>query len=330
MRTSSLTTLLLWIFLPIALSAQTSGDIIVEDLTLHISNSWTAQVFHITDQLSNWSPYTHRQYIRWAKKRLHLTADDSIMLSRYVVLRKAHTHNSDDFDHSFLVDGSIEQAAAAAVDQNRLSESEAKQAQEVLQYFSSRLSILRDTATSQVDRFYKRYAAHRQEMEPFLKKVIHFTESQGKISIPVFLVVNPEEGSGGGEANGGRLVVELQQKPDPLVFLVHESFHQLLRPHQEALKAMADSANVDWQVINEGMAYAIEGLMEDPDLLPNLLVHYIADGRTTADPYVRFYMAAILFRPMLREALTNGETVSAFLPKAIARWKSLSRSRESH
>jgi hypothetical protein len=325
MQLHPLTVLWLLVFLASGLTpaaAQTSGDIVVGDMTLHISDSWTAQVFHITDQLSDWSPYSHHQYIRWAKKSLRLTTEDSAVLSRYAAVRKGH-RNSDDFDHSFLVDGSIEQATAAAVAQRRLSPDEGKQVQGCLLYFASRLALLRDTAKAQVNAFYRRYAVHRAAMDSFLQHILYFTESQDKITIPVFLVVNPEDGSGGGEANGGRLVIELQQHPDPLPFVAHESFHLLLVPHLVTLKALADSANVDWQVINEGMAYALEGLLEDPDLLPGFLVQFIAAGRTIADPYVKFYMAAIVFRPMMRKALADGKTISTFIPEVIAKWKTL-------
>ena len=87
MRVHTLTALLFLVSV-LSAAAQTTRDIVVGDMTLHISNSWTAQVFHITDQLSDWSPYSHHQYIRWAKKRLHLTAEDSAVLSHKQLLAK--------------------------------------------------------------------------------------------------------------------------------------------------------------------------------------------------------------------------------------------------
>ena len=173
----------------------------------------------------------------------------------------------------------------------------------------------------QVDAFYRRLLANKPETAVYIEKMRDFTITPGKLLVPVYLVANPEEGSGGGEANGGHLVVECQERPDPLPFLIHETMHYLLRPYSEKIKNESDSAGVDSQVINEGLAYAMEGLTEDADRLPNYLVQNIARGKTAADRYTQFYMAGIVIRPLLRQALQNGETIAGFLPKAIKEWQ---------
>jgi len=289
-------------------------------LNFKISDSWTAQVFHIVDQLSEWSQYTHHQYIRWAKKKMQLNKDDSAMLHQHALLRQAH-EISDDFDKSFLVNAPIEKAIAAAIVEKRLTEEEGIKEQSVLLYFSKRLSALQDTAVRQVTGFYKNLDAATMTMTSFIKKICDFTATKEKLTVPVFIVANPENGNGGGEANGGRLVIELQDSSYTWPVLIHESFHFLLRPYMEQVKAMSDSAQVDWQVINEGLAYAMAGLLEDVDRLPNALVVNIARGKGLPDWYTQFYMAGLVFRPMLRIALEKGETITGFLPWAIRRWK---------
>ncbi|MCW3118670.1 MAG: hypothetical protein JWM28_2752 [Chitinophagaceae bacterium] len=289
-------------------------------MTLVISGSWTAQVFHIVDQLSEWNQYAHRQYIRWASKTLILNQQDRDLLGRHAALRKAHT-NSDDFDQSFLTDMSIDDAATASVNAKRLSSSEAVQEQEILSYFSIRLEVLRQLSALQVGSFYKRLEAQKALTGAFVKKLRNFTQTKGKLIVPVFLVVNPEDGSGGGEANGGRLVIEVQEHPDPLSGLIHESLHWLLAPYKEQIKTAADSVGIGWQVLNEGIAYAMApGLIEDAgaaDPLADALVRNVSQGKSSADQYTQFYMTALLIRPLLRSALQNGENINSFLPKAI-------------
>jgi hypothetical protein len=54
--------------------------------------------------------------------------------------------------------------------------------------------------------------------------------------------------------------------------------------------------------------------MEDPDQLTGFLVDMPAAGRSPKDAYVKFYMAAIKFRPMRREGLAKGETITNSQP----------------
>jgi hypothetical protein len=61
---------------------------------LTISESQTAQLFHIVDQLSQWDQYTHththKQYVRWAVKSLPLDDDDHRFLQQHVELRRRY------------------------------------------------------------------------------------------------------------------------------------------------------------------------------------------------------------------------------------------------
>lgn len=41
-------------------------------IVISVSESRTAQTFHVVDQLSEWDPACHRQYGRWAAKALNL------------------------------------------------------------------------------------------------------------------------------------------------------------------------------------------------------------------------------------------------------------------
>jgi hypothetical protein len=300
-------------------SVTDSADVKKIDLggiTLSVSTSWSAQVFHIVDQLSQWSPYSHKQYVRWASKNLKLNKTDSLLLQQHATLRRDHKKNAD-IDKAFLTGYSIEEAASRAVTDKRLSASEAATEKGILLHFAERLSILKQLSTLQAASFFARLESHRTETAALISKLLAFTKTQGNVNVPVYLVVNPEEGSGGGEANGGLVVIETQENPDVIPVLIHESLHFLLIPYKEKIRLASVEAGIDPLVVNEGLAYAMGGLIEEPDRLPYMLVRNITRGQDVSDHYTQFYMAGIIVRPMLKDALAKGETITELLPKII-------------
>src|SRR4051812_27545964 len=89
------TTMVAIVFVPsLALAApqeahRSSGDVQIGKLVLRISEAESAQVFHIVDQLSEWSEFCHRQYGRWAAKSVKLTDADRSLLAKHGEMRKA-------------------------------------------------------------------------------------------------------------------------------------------------------------------------------------------------------------------------------------------------
>jgi len=61
----------------------------VGSIVYSISESRTAQVFHIVDQLSQWDQYAHKQYGRWAARHLKLDQNDQRLLQKHAELRRA-------------------------------------------------------------------------------------------------------------------------------------------------------------------------------------------------------------------------------------------------
>jgi hypothetical protein len=305
-----------------AVAATTRVDL--GGLPLDVSDSWTAQVFHIVDQISQWDQYAHRQYVRWAERTLKLDDRDRELLKRHGDLRRARGRGNG-FEQSFLVDAPIESAAREAITRGLLKAEEATAEQEVLVHFSQRFEAIRESGLRSIDAFEKRLTVEATRITPFVEKLRRFAQSTAPVVVPVFLVTNPEERSGGGGADGGRLVVEVQQSPDPLAMLLHESLHALLTPHEAAIRQAAESVGLTWEEMNEGIAYAMApGLTDDGtdnDTLIDQLARFMRAGRPITDNYVRFYTAAGLFRPLLRSALARNETVIQFLPKAAARWR---------
>jgi len=150
------------------------------------------------------------------------------------------------------------------------------------------------------------------------------------VQVPLWLVFNPEEGSGGGGASGGLLVVEVQQQPDPLRVVIHESLHFLVDPRRADVEAAAVSARLTWEQLNEGIAYALApGLIDDPadsrDSLVDSWLTRSLRGANAADTFVKFYMVAVVIRPLLRSALDGSDTLTTFLPKAAEKWRTVTK-----
>lgn len=300
-----------------------SDDVDLGGEVLAVSDAWTAQVFHIVDQLSQWDQYAHRQYVRWARTQLTLTAADSGLLQRHAALRRARGWGKG-FEQAFLVDLSIEAAAQRAIDLHLLSAAESDEEKEILLHFAPKLEPLRQAEAPRIAAFRQRLTLERERLTPVVEELARFTGTRTPPRIPVFLVANPEENSGGGEGNGGRLVIEVPS-PDPMGFLLHESLHALLAPHAEQIRVAADSAGLSFETLNEGIAYAFApGITEDPvqaDLLAEQVARFLVQGTKPSDPYVQSYAMAIAIRPVLRAALARGDSFETFLPQAIARWR---------
>src|SRR6266487_1352710 len=90
-------------------------DIDIGGIIITVSDSLTAQVFHIVDQLSEWDEFCHRQYGRWATRTHLLDEQDRKLLQRHAQLRHVRGWGKG-FEQAFYVDAPIEVAAANAVE----------------------------------------------------------------------------------------------------------------------------------------------------------------------------------------------------------------------
>jgi len=317
--------LLLAAFLPLYYAQAEATEIQFGQFSITLSESWTAQVFHMVDQLAQWDESSHKAYSRWARTNLSFDAEDRRLLEKHGEMRRARGWGKG-FEQAFLVEDSIELAAVKAVDQNILSAEEAESERVILSHFAPKLIALRDQQQRKVDAFRAGLLSERQRLLPWFEKLIRFTQTTTDVNVPVYLVANSEEGSGGGEANGGRIVVEVPS-PSPMGFLLHESLHVLLEPHLSEIRTVAESAGIRWQDFNEGIVYALApGLTDDPavvDSLAEQVARYLVRRTPPTDAYAQSYMIASVIRPVLRASIDAGETLPQFLPKAIAKWRSV-------
>lgn len=297
--------------------------IVFDKLELDISESETAQIFHIVDQLSQWDQYTHKQYVRWAAKSLSLDDDDRRFLQRHVELRQRHGWGQG-LEQAFLVDKSLDTAARDAIKDGLLTEAEAKSERDILFHFAPKLAPLIRQQKPAQDRFIQQLDDDHGRLAPTVAQLLAFCQIKSNIVVPVFLVANPDVKDGGGEANGGRLVVEAPS-PDPRSFLLHEALHALLVSHQQEIEDAAKSSGLDPEDLNEAVAYAFApGLTDDgtsDDSLADEVVRLQRRGAKPTDSYLLFNSMAIVIRPVLRQSLRDHETFGKFLPKAVQKWR---------
>jgi hypothetical protein len=300
----------------------------LEGLVLSLSTSRTAQVFHIVDQLSEWDQFTHKQYGRWARKSEILDQTARDLLKRHTELRKVFGWNSA-LERAFYVDESIEAAARRAVQSGALTAEQAETEVAVLRHFERVLTPLLDQGGSGVAAFTERLKAEAVSLRPLIQQLRRFADAQTAAAVSVYLVPNPEERSGGGGASGNRIVLEVQKDPDPLPILIHEALHALLDRHRPAVSAAAESVGLTWQRLNEGIAYALAPGLTGSDATRDALAEAWAQrtmgGAGASDSFIQFYTVATVIRPLLRDALERGETITTFLPKAAEKWRTLRR-----
>jgi len=178
----------------------------------------------------------------------------------------------------------------------------------------------------EIARLQQQLESERERLTPIVRQLARFAEVKDPPTVAVFLVANTDERNGGGEANGGRLVIEVPS-PDAIGTLLHESLHRLLESQRGPIRSAAEAAALDFTALNEGIAYALyPGITADTeagDRLVEQLVSMQLRGAPASDRYLQFDLIAVVIRPLLRAALLHNETITTFLPKATAKWRGI-------
>lgn len=317
----------MFVFAAITVAAPARAEVVEIDLgrvVLAVSDSTTAQVFHIVDQLSEWDAFTHRQYARWARTALTRDEEYRRLLREHAELRQARGRGQG-FEDAFLVEEPIGAAADKAVAAGLLSAADAAAERRILEYFAPLVAPMIAGRRVHLDAFRKRLLDDRARLRPWIEKLARLADVTGTPRVPVFLIASPDENSGGGGANGGRLVVEVPGS-DPTSFLLHETLHVVLAAQAPAIRAAAAAGGLSAQTLNEAIAYAFApGLTGEPgrDLLAEGLAAAMLRGAPASEPYSQYYMMANVIRPTLQAAFDNGESLSGFLAKAVERWRTI-------
>ena len=293
-------------------------------LKLDIYISRTAHLFHVVDQISQWSEFCHRQYVSYFEgMEGGISKEDRELLSQHCEIRKSHGWGQG-LEQTFYTPLDLDSAIELAVKEGRLTEEEAKTEQRILTHFEERVDRLMAQEAPTLNKFVRELLAQEPNLATFADDISRFVGG-GKLTVPVYLLANPDERTIGGGFNGGRLTLEIAKDRDIYPSLLHELFHAFLRTRQDAIdKAARLVPGLDSETLSEGLAYAYKpGIIHDSnrDQLLSTATSYMSQRTSMKDSYMRFNLYGLALRPLLKDALyEKRQTLKDFLPRATDAW----------
>lgn len=291
-------------------------------LVYDISISDTAQIFHISDQLSQWSEFMHPQYKRWADANNVLGNRQKIALAAHAAVRQRLHYGA--LDEAFYTTKSVQNALIDA--KEVLSPEDFVVEKNLFAAMTPVLQPFVDSHRNGVSALRDRMVAKSDELTNVLNDLVHFTDAYvPKRHVPLWLIASTGKGTGGGGYNAGQMVVEDGSSPEKNV-LMHESLHFVLEHRRSDLEAAAKSCGVglDEMTLEEGIVYAFyPGLVGSPGALSHSLALYQSQGKTSDDNYVRFNRLGQALVPLLEKALVDKTTLAAMLRPACDEWKKI-------
>lgn len=292
-------------------------------LKLDVYISETAQLFHVVDQISQWSEFSHPQYVRYFESRGGLSESDLRILGEHVAIRKRYGWGRGP-EQVFYTPLDLDEALKAGVASGYLTNAEADTERRVLTYFRPRVERL-VSESRPLDEFVREFARQQSNLAAFAKEAARFVGKSPSKPIPFYVIADPDDANMGGGYNGGKLTLEIPRKRDVYPTVLHELFHAFVETKKAEVENTARSVpGLDFQTLNEALAYAISpGLHHtgDSDQLQAKVSAYIANGSPLSDSYTRFNFFALALRPLLKEALEDpNQNLESFLPRAADAW----------
>jgi hypothetical protein len=296
-------------------------------VTVEVIVSRSANRFHVVDQLSEWSPFCHRQYSRrFFPEGRAADSRDRSLLSQHAKIRARDGFGSR-LERAFYESPTIEAALAACLARGDLTRDEAEAERRVLEAFAPRADSLFEEQYSTLAAFADGIARRRAELERFLVTASRFTGAKLAATQRVFLIANPSPTDYGGGADGGRIKLEVPRDRDLFPTFFHELFHLFLNGRRDAMeKAIGGEPGLDLETLGEGLAYALApGIYGSPVDKANFARSVGSDlraGKSLDDPYVRFNRYGAALRPLLQGAFET-QTLDDLLPRAIDAWRAV-------
>ncbi len=293
-------------------------------LQLNIYISRTAHLFHAVDQISQWSEFCHRQYIQYFEGLDGgLSKDDKDLLAQHCAIRKVRGWGQG-LEQTFYTSFELDSALAFGVKEGHLTKEEAETERRILTHFQQRVERLMLEELVTLNRFAQKLLAQEPNITAFANDTSQFVGGV-KLTIPVYLIANPNERTCGGGFNGGRLTLEIARNYDMYPNFLHELFHAFIKTKQNAIESAAASApGLDAETLSEGLVHAYSpGIIHtgDSDQLLSTVARFMSQGSSLDDSYTRFNEYGLALRPLLKEALSDKRhTLEAFLPRATDAW----------
>jgi len=291
-------------------------------LTIRVHISRTANLFHIVDQVSAWSRYTHQQYGRHFRK---LSAADREQLARHRLIRERLPWGRG-LEQTFYTPEPLRIALEAGVANGYLTVTQARIEREVLEHFRLRVDALLTLEQPRLEAFRERIHENLGSLGKFAGRVSRLCHDR-RARVPVYLIANPTDHDIGGGFNGGRLTLEVPRKSDAYPTFLHELMHAFVNQERDRLvHAVASVDGLDVTTLNEGIAYALSpGIyFADGHALETRVKEDLAAKRDMTDPYVRFRRYGHALAPLMRKALADPDTkLKSLLPDAVEAWTRL-------
>src|SRR5262245_6202892 len=306
---------------PVAASADAVVDAGAMKLEVHVSR--TANRFHVVDQISEWSRYCHSQY----REALGASSPaDAAMLGRHRGVREKRGWGGG-LEQTFYAPLDLDAAIREGVARGHLTEKEAAAERAVLLHFADRVDALLEKERPRLEAFARRIEGERDALRAFAAKVSRFCGGAA-VTVPVYLIANPAERDLGGGYNGDRLTLEIPHAYDAMPTLLHEAMHAFVQTQRDALEAaIARAPSLDFETLNEGIAYALNPGLYHPDPGTDPLAASVALDLAQGAPFeslARYRRFGLALRPLLRETLDDPErTIGDFLPRALDAWRAL-------
>src|ERR1044072_2228845 len=186
--------------------AQSQGDVVRVEagpLTIEVhSNSTTAHLFHVVDQMSAWSEFCHAQYAKWwTAKYGPFTDQDKSLLAKHTSIRKKFGWDGT-LEKTYYTGSPLREALDGAVKAGRLSQGDADAERDILSHFAPKIEELRKEQVVSTAGFVQTLLARKTELSAFASKAARLFGTK-HLTLPVFLIADPDEHSYGGGFNGG-------------------------------------------------------------------------------------------------------------------------------
>ena len=313
--------------IPTVAAASDEDQLEAGPLTLNLYVSKTANLFHAVDQIAQWSEFCHTQYVPYFQ-RLEggLGKEEQDLLAQHCAIRRVHGWGGG-LEQTFYTSDDLQTALARGVQKGHLSQEEAQKERRILTHFQDRVERLMTAEAPTLNRFVQQLQARKSALTGYASDISRFVGG-AQITVPVFVIANPDEYTCGGGVNGGRLTLEIGKSCDAYPILLHELFHAFAQTKQELIQRAAHAVpGLNVETLGEGLAHAYSpGLFpaansDQTDQLATMVAQFRAQGLSLQDARTRFRSYGLALRPLLKDALSDKrQTLETFLPRATDAW----------
>jgi hypothetical protein len=303
------------IVLSVLLAASPAVEVKAGALTLELHRSELAQWFHVTDQLSQWNPYTHRQFRDLLLTDAGSSEAEAQALAAHAALRRRLGYGV--LERAFYAERSLDEALAWLSTEGALAPADVEVERAVMNSTRARVLPFVHANQPRLAQWSEGVTQAKAELQAFEVKASHFFGC-GPSTLPVFGIPSPSRDRSGGGTNGGVLTIEVSEGQPPLDIVLHEAWHALSECKKPALRTAATELGTDFETLSEGLAYAASpGLWRMKNPQRDVLVETVRGDLLASKPfeqaYVRFNRLALALRPSLRQALEQGVRFDEYL-----------------